>query len=244
MSNKIAVLMWYDHHVKDYGDNCYKINKVYCDKHGYDLIKSSKRFYKPRWTTDRGELPARNPHWERFPLILEHINNYDYVIWMDADAFFYNISPPIEKLINKHKKDILFSADDNNLNPPPVNSGVLILKNTRRVINIIKKWAFSEKLKDKYCGDRILDGFLCPKTNWIEDQAIVRGFVKDNVDGINEISKLLPYSELQHYSVSERTALSKLKNKPYIFHLAGMHEDRFIESKKYLDLLRKLGHNI
>ena len=60
---------------------------------------------------------------------------------------------------------------------------------------------------------------------------------------INEISKLLPYYELQHYNVGERTALSKLKNKPYIFHLAGK-KDRFIESKKYLDLLRKLGHNI
>jgi len=240
----VAVLMWYDDHVKNYGDNCFKINKVYCDKYGYDLIKSSKRFYQTYWTTDRGNLPARNPHWERFPLILEHINNYDYVVWMDADAFFYNISPPIKKLINKHKKDILFSADDNDLNPPPVNSGVLILKNTKRVINIIKKWAFSEELKDKYCGDRILDGFLCPKTNWVEDQAIVRGFVKDNVDGINEISKLLPYSELQHYNVGERAALSKLKNKPYIFHLAGRHEDRFKESKKYLDLLRKLGHNI
>ena len=85
MSNNIAVLMWYDDHVKNYGDNCYKINKVYCQKHGYDLIKSSDRFYKDR-----------NPHWERFPLILDHINSYDYVVWIDADAFFYNISPPIK----------------------------------------------------------------------------------------------------------------------------------------------------
>jgi hypothetical protein len=233
MSNNIAVLMWYDDHVKNYGDNCYKINKVYCQKHGYDLIKSSDRFYKDR-----------NPHWERFPLILDHINSYDYVVWIDADAFFYNISPPIKNLINKYKKDILFSEDGHTMNPPHVNSGVLILKNTDRVINIVKKWAFSEDLKDKYCGRKLMDGYLCPKTNWVEDQGIVRGFVRDNVDNINNISQLVPYLELQHYYSAEKKSLEKVKNKPYIFHLAGRHEDRFIESKKYLDLLRKLGHDI
>tara|TARA_R100000664_G_C2704090_1_gene103336 strand:+ start:22 stop:717 length:696 start_codon:yes stop_codon:yes gene_type:complete len=230
---KIAVLMWYDNHVSDYGDNCYKINKVYCDKYKYDLIKSSDRFYT-----------SRSPHWERFPLILKHIEKYDYVVWIDADAFFYNVSPPISNLINKHKKDILFSADDNQMNPPPINSGVMILKNTERVINIIKKWAYSEHLKDKYCGNEVVEGILCPKMNWIEDQALIRGFVKDNIDRINEISKLLPYLELQHYREIERDALTKLKALPYIFHLPGMHENRYEESKKYLDLLRELGHKI
>ena len=40
-----------------------------------------------------------------------------------------------------------------------------------------------------------------------------------------------------------RDALAKFKNLPYIFHFAGRHEARYKESKKYLDLLRELGHN-
>ena len=235
---KIAVLMWYDGEFESYGDNCYKINKVYCDKYGYDLIKSSERVY------DSVSLPFRKAHWERYPLILKHIKNYDYVVWIDADAFFYNISPPIIDLINKYKKEILFSEDDNSLNPPAVNSGVLILKNTERVINIIEKWAYSEELKDEYCGRKLVDGYLCPRTNWVEDQAIVRGFVKDNVDDINNISKLMPYLELQHYNASERNFFAKLKKIPYIFHLAGNHEHRLKESKEYLEKLRKVGHNL
>ena len=234
---KIGVLMWYDSDIESYGDNCYKINKVYCKKHGYDLIKSSERVYG-------STLPFRKPHWERYPLILKHIKDYDYVIWIDADAFFYNISPPIIDLINKYKKEILFSEDGNLLNPPAVNSGVLILKNTERVINIIKKWAYSEELKDKYCGHKLVDGYLCPRMNWVEDQAIVRGFVKDNVDNINEISKLMPYLELQHYNVSERSFFARLKKTPYIFHLAGEHKFRLKESKEYLDKLRSVGHKI
>jgi|TARA_R110000803_G_scaffold152884_1_gene217860 hypothetical protein len=235
---KIGVLMWYDRDIEDYGDNCYKINKVYCDKYNYDLIKSSERVY------DSTSLPFRKAHWERYPLILKHIKSYDYVIWIDADAFFYNVSPPITDLINKHKKEILFSEDSNRLNPPAVNSGVLILKNTARVINIIKKWAYSEELKDKYCGYKLIDGYLCPRMNWVEDQAVVRGFVKDNVDDINNISKLIPYLELQHYDVSERDVLVRLKKIPYIFHLAGKHKFRLKESKNYLNTLRKLGHDI
>jgi len=230
---KIAVLMWYDDKFKSYGDNCYKINKVYCDKYGYDLIKSSKKSYK-----------TRSGHWERYPFILKHIEEYDYVVWIDADAFFYHVSPPITDLISKYKKEIIFSEDDNKLNPPAINTGVAIFKNTKRVINILKKWAYSNELKDKYCGLVITDGYLCPKTNWIEDQALVRGYYQDNVDDIRKISEILPYRKLQHYHMYERDILFKLKTLPYIFHFAGRHEARYKESKKYLDLLNKKGYKI
>ena len=100
---------------------------------------------------------------------------------LDADAFFYHVSPPITDLISKYKKEIIFSEDDNKLNPPAINTGVAIFKNTKRVINILKKWAYSNELKDKYCGLVITDGYLCPKTNWIEDQALVRGYLLEDM---------------------------------------------------------------
>ena len=95
----------------------------------------------------------------------------------------------------------------------------------------------------------IRDGYLCPRTNWIEDQALVRGFYKDNVDNIRSISKILPYQKLQHSKIHERDILYKFNTLPYIFHFAGntveanKHKFRYKESKKYLDLLRRLGHN-
>ena len=43
---KIAVLMWCDSETtKRYGNTSYHINKIYCDKHGYDLIFSSGVFH-------------------------------------------------------------------------------------------------------------------------------------------------------------------------------------------------------
>ena len=165
-------------------------------------------------------------------------------------CLFYNVSPPITDLINKYKKEIIFGEDEIKFNPPAINTGVAIFKNTERVISIIEKWTHSNELKDKYCGSVVRDGYLCPRTNWIEDQALVRGFYKDDVDDIRKISKILPYRRLQHSKSHEREILLKLNSLPYVFHFAGntvesdKHKVRYIESKKYLDLLRKLGHNI
>ena len=206
--------MWYDHHVKDYGDNCYKINKVYCDKHGYDLIKSSKRFYKPRWTTDRGELPARNPHWERFPLILEHINNYDYVIWIDSDAYFYIDSTNILDIINENKNyDIIFSADPS----VAINTGIYIVKNSQYSVKFLNKWHYDEEL---YKNNSV--------PYWW-DNGIILDMLKVNYLDIINHCKIIDYGILQHFYKNEN-----LTNKPLILHLAGRSpKERYITSLNY-----------
>jgi len=210
----IAVLMWYDDNIKSYADNFYKINTKYCEKHGYTIIKSSERTY-----TDR------KPTWERFPLVLEYIESYDYVMWIDADAHFYLDAPSLENIINKYNKDIILSKDIENINdtPPNINAGVFILKNTQQVIDIVNKWAYSDELKEKskdaYPG------------RWIEDQAIIRWFVKHNIDNINDITVVLPYKEIQHFLEEEL----KENIVPYVHHFAGTStKDRKLESKKYL----------
>jgi hypothetical protein len=229
---KIAVLMWYDDKIKYYADNFYKINAAYCEKYNYTLIKSSTRRCK-----------GREPHWERFPLILKHIKDYDYVVWIDADAWFYADAPPLEDIIKKYNKEILFSAERLISRPPPViNSGVIICKNTQRVIDTINKWAYSEDLKDKYSE-------VCSGT-WIEDQGVVRGCFRDNVDGLRDISVIIPYLELQHHKQSERGDngcwrrvndngdISWILSIPYVFHLAGQdsHERENL-STRYLKTL-------
>ena len=51
--------MWYDENISHYGDINFKINKLYCDKYNYNIIKSSERL-----------IPKRSAHWERIPLLL------------------------------------------------------------------------------------------------------------------------------------------------------------------------------
>ena len=93
----IAVLMWYDDNIKSYADIFYKINTKYCEKHGYTIIKSSERTYTDRKAT-----------WARFPLVLEEIERYDSVMWIDADAFFYLVCPCLENIIIKYNNGFRF----------------------------------------------------------------------------------------------------------------------------------------
>jgi len=212
---RIAILTWYDDNAERYGHNCWSINKIYCEKHNYTLIKSSKKVYKDR-----------SAHWERFPLMLTFIENYDYIMWVDADAFFYIDSPPLEPLIKEYNKDIIFSEDCGKTedNPPYINSGIIILKNTERVINIIKKWAYSKELMIKY--SKIDIDF------WIEDQALIRGFYKDDIDNIQDISIIAPYLKLQHFFKED---VGVDDPKPYIYHLAGRDfETRVNETQEYI----------
>jgi hypothetical protein len=213
----IAILMWYDDNIKYYADNFYEINKKYTKKHGYTLIKSSERTY-----TDR------KPHWERFPLMLKHIESYDYVMWIDADAHFYVDAPPIENLINKYNKDIILSEDipDSKDFAPCINSGVIIMKNTPKNIDILKKWGYSEELKRR--SDSLFNGLV-----W-QDQGLIRMYVKYNLDNINDISVIVPYLELQHFHVKEIS--NKTSKPPYIHHYAGSTtKARLKGSKNYLN---------
>ena len=205
--------MWYDDKIKSYGDNFYEINKLYTEKYGYTLIKSSERTY-----TDR------KPHWERFPLMLKYIESYDYIIWIDADAHFYRDAPPIENLIKKYNKDIILSADRDTFNPKPrINSGVIIMKNTQKNIEILNKWAYSKELKKS--SDILYNG------KW-QDQGVIRLYVKNNIDNINNISAVSPYLELQHFYTNE---LSTNRYNPFIHHYAGTSTSiRSRASAKYL----------
>ena len=75
---KIGVFMWFDDNIKKYAENNYKINKIYCEKYNYQIIKSNSKL-----------LVNKKPNWERIPLLLKYLDEFDYLIWIDADAHFY-----------------------------------------------------------------------------------------------------------------------------------------------------------
>ena len=201
----ITVVMWYDEGIKEYADNCYKINKAYCDKHGYTLIKSSERYYT-----------NRKPHWERFPLILKHINDTDYIMWVDADAHFYIDAPRLETIIEKYNTDIILSEDIDNAKYN-INTGVFILKNTQQVIDIVDAWTNDDNLYQSL-----------NYSTW-QDQALVRHFYKNNLNSIRDISSISPYGELQHFKGNDK------KENTFIHHYAGTKKIvRTSASAKYM----------
>ena len=215
---KICVLMWYDDPIRNYADINYEINKVYCTKYGYDLIKSHEKMYKDRHAA-----------WERLPLIFKHIEQYDYVIWIDADAHFYVDSPCISTIINKYPtQHFIFSGDINGKLPGEINTGVVIVKNDPASIPFLNEWAYNADLYKKN-----------PFPKWW-DQGVVRYMYKNNMLDIQKNSVTIPYGVLQHFYEHE---LSKfVLQKPFIHHSAGMKSSVRVESsnKYYTRFLKSL----
>jgi hypothetical protein len=212
---RICVLMYYDNNIKNYGDINYIINKKYCEKYNLDIILSN----------NQKKYNNRHAAWERLPLLLDNITKYDYLIWIDADAFFYNDANNVVDIINNNREvDFIFSNDFGNKN---INTGFFIVKNSQYSIDFLTKWAYDEEFYKQN-----------PYPLWW-DQGVLIDMFNKNVLDIKNQSVLIDYGILQHFNEHE---LTQLHNKPYIFHLAGKSNDiRFATSKKYLEALNLLS---
>ena len=145
--------------------------------------------------------------------------NYDYLIWIDADAFFYDDASNIHDIINKNiDVNFIFSNDIGNKN---INTGFFIVKNTQYSIDFLTKWAYDEELYENN-----------PIPGWWEQGLIIYMF-NNNILNIQQNSVQYEYGLLQHFYEND-----KLTDKTYIFHLAGRsHDARYEKSKEYFDKL-------
>jgi hypothetical protein len=217
---KVCILMWYDNNISCYADINYEINKKYCDKYGYDIIKSNERTYLDR-----------KPHYERIPLLLKYISRYDYVIWIDADAHFYLDSPPITNVINTYNNYLfIFSGDIYRkiifTDYEQINSGFFIVKNTDKSINFLKEWGYNN-LYLKY-------------KHGLNDQGVLTLMYDENILNIQNNSIIINYGILQHFEKEKKLiTINKygLNTHPFIIHYAGKkNNDELTKiSREYLN---------
>jgi hypothetical protein len=187
---KICVVMFYDKNVT-FGNFSFEINQRYCLKNNIDIIKSNTNSYN-----------NRTSHWERLPLIIKHLPNYDYIIWIDADAIFYEDSPNIESIINQHlDKDFIFSMD----RPPltNINTGVFIVKNTEYSRIFLEKWGYDE---DIYKTN--------PHPLWFDQGCFIHMW-NNNLLDIKSHSHVCNFNVLQSFHFTETNP------HPIVFHSAG-----------------------
>ena len=106
---KIAIITFYTDNCSHYAKLSDISKKKYCEKHGYDYIVHNTPFNR------------RQPNWNKIEVLLAHFDNYDMVVWMDADAIIANYDFDISTIFND--KDIYMSKDINGW-----NNGVFALK--------------------------------------------------------------------------------------------------------------------
>jgi hypothetical protein len=201
--------------------------------YGYDMIKSD---------VVRTEFTA---NWERFPLLINHISDYDYVMWVDCDAIFLKNCPPITNLINKYPdKLFIFSADVDSRCDSDLNSGVIIVKSSPQSAKLLKEM-YTNPILTRYANgyQGYFDNWDYPGYN--QDQGAIRFMLSQNHCSLKEVSVVVPYGVLQlfpgHKVPSHNVERSTLRphtgdeNIPYIYHFAGSpHKKRVIYARLYV----------
>ena len=83
-----------------------KLNKQqYAEKHGYTLFFYEKApTYRDWWTVNGDMYPDRPAAWSKIDAMLNVIGgeeNFDWVMWMDCDSFFMDMSVGINQVVGK-----------------------------------------------------------------------------------------------------------------------------------------------
>lgn len=170
-----------------------RMTKVYyCNRHGYDFRDDEDAHDKTR------------PYaWSKVKLIQKCLNqNYEYVVWIDADTHIMNPDITLESLIDRLSggKDILLASDWDK-----INSGVMFIKNT--------EWSkkFFETLYDQ-------TEFL-NHPNW-EQEGIIHMYNTNMIRSQEHIMKLHFTQQTEFNSY-----YSLYKKGQFLIHLAGCYRD-------------------
>lgn len=131
----ISVVSSYTDNISDIAAITVKNKESYCKKHNYSIFINKER------------LSLRHPGWDKIKLILQRmeVDNCDYFVWMDNDAYITNTSLRLDFICNNYSeknfiicserpddsvKELDENIDFNNLsNLRLINSGIFIIKN-------------------------------------------------------------------------------------------------------------------
>ncbi len=112
-----------------------RINRSYCDRHGYD--------YVVRRDSPRSD---RNPSWQKIEAIRQELHDCDYLLYLDSDAFFHGREFKIERelLPLLGGKSIMmaqnFMSETIRRVPRYPNSGVVLLVNNEAAKRFLAHW--------------------------------------------------------------------------------------------------------
>jgi hypothetical protein len=122
----------------DVGDLALRNMRAYCDYHGYDLL-----------VIDRSLDPARPLVWSKLVALMRYLPDYDWILYMDGDALFANFSITIEDRLRVPDGGAHCHRADGRVRPneflvaghavanDSLNSGVMLLQNTPRVMDLL-----------------------------------------------------------------------------------------------------------
>jgi hypothetical protein len=216
-------VVWNNYGNCDYGKYSVNINLQYATNNNYSfLCEILSEPLSDRWNT-----------WIKIPLIKKHLVNYDYVVWIDADAIFVN-NIKIENFIDD-KSNLIISknAPDTNHNKmwSMINTGFMIWKNSQWSFDTLTKiWDNSDNYKfDVFHEQTVLENLLLKNTT----NTNLSNYDMNDLESAIYIDriKVLPYS---FHNFSENTN--------FVFHAAGDTPSKLNRLKKCYDYKNRINN--
>lgn len=129
---KLCVLMFYTEEEQYYAKVIHEINKKYCENHDIDIFITNEC------------SSEKHVSWEPIAMVLQKLQQYDYVITLTSNCLFYCPGKNIYSIIESNDHyDIIMSNENDS-----INSNVVIIKNTEYSFNT---------LKELFCNDNNLE---------------------------------------------------------------------------------------
>ncbi len=194
--------MLYDEGRREYGDFTSTLAREYCAKFGYTL-------FRHRELLDKSLAPS----WNKLLAVQQHINDFDWVLWLDADAMILQQDTTLESIIAEHSnaKDIIFSVDGSGL-----CAGIFLIKNTPWAKDFLKTILF--------LGEE-------PDCSFLYEQKTIHSLY-NLYPSIKERVGIIPEALIQnHKSVFSPTA--------FIMHFWGYHFPFNVVDKIILNIVKK-----
>lgn len=139
-SVRIAVFMVATPEIESYSEYTGKQNQKWCKMHGYDFFMYDRKHPKLE------DLPI---NFSKIQYTLDLLPQYDYVMYIDADAIVHNMDYDIRHLIKYYGRSVLFGEDcyssKDCSKPGRINSGVFIVRNNWGGRYVMNKWLESTR---------------------------------------------------------------------------------------------------
>ena len=226
---KIKIITSYNDEYKEVGDKTKETFKKYAQIQGYDF----ENIIMPK--------TGRPYAWNKISILINEIKkrNFEYLMWIDADAFFNNynidISGEIEQdkeiYITKHYCEVHKGSiyENTKLTILRINTGVLLIKNSDHNLKFFQKvWDNEQYINHQWWEQAAMMDVMGFKSE-------LNGNLNDNKG--NYYLEKVKFLSNDWNSIPSNLDLSMEKQDPIIIHLAGM---KFNERIKYINTKLKL----
>jgi hypothetical protein len=179
----------------------------YCEKNNYPYLEVND--------FSRYE-PKPYPHFFKYEVIYEALQDTDWLLYIDFDALFTNFEKRIEDFISDDG-ELLISKDCDGGRcsfDTGHNNGVMLIKNTPTIKKLFNT------LKSKFIADEFAELHRRGATHFFDQSALTYMITK--FDEFKNITKEIPAKSFNSY-IDERALVGNAwREGDFILHLAGM----------------------